>query len=561
MRRWIAILPALFLAGCGHWSPIIRSEMTDDQSVIENETDALLLVNIIEARDKAPLHFIEVPKVNGSIQANSQLQSIIPFLIKSGTPVAGSVTPQLTIQSNPSFEIDALDTKEFFTGMTTALDPKVVKFLIDQQLDSRLLMLLLVKSIQIQDAKSTATVKNTPRETADFVHQCILLHNEKGMECHARTNFEMFLKIVNAMENRSITANVYDEKTKLARKISLASDDISDFDPSQYKLEPAKPGSLKHKGFKKDSKKKSEKRNHSEPGKFDVFQGATTQKLAICFNGIAVGKEGKPDTAEDLCSDPDAETVEDLTSPDKPKKLAELRLARFPVQEPCSEKSTFGFCEFIERFIKAEKLAKSIGSCSELVDPDALPGVCRDENDHVTFRLAEADRIKSISHILGKYTIKFNLRTVSEIVRYLGDILYYQDTLKSDGDHNVPVTLGFDGKDESDVGCLSKSAPGQPIPPECIQRNDGFFFRVNDPDVPPRFTIAYRGQDFAVGTYTVLDCATEGSEATRHACTKDRLVPVARDHTLEVLSILNFLMNINKSATDIKTTPLVQVVP
>jgi hypothetical protein len=35
----------------------------------------------------------------------------------------------------------------------------------------------------------------------------------------------------------------------------------------------------------------------------------------------------------------------------------------------------------------------------------------------------------------------------------------------------------------------------------------------------------------------------------------------ARDHTLEILSVLHQLVGINKSASDIRATPTVQVLP
>jgi len=62
-------------------------------------------------------------------------------------------------------------------------------------------------------------------------------------------------------------------------------------------------------------------------------------------------------------------------------------------------------------------------------------------------------------------------------------------------------------------------------------------FQLNsDPD-HSRFSVRYRGEQYSVADHR------------------------PNDHTLEVLSIVNQLMNINKSANDLRTTPTVQLIP
>src|SRR5882672_1161826 len=56
MHRVLAIGLTVLLSGCGFSSAVIRSEALDFGEVIEDTTNKLLVINVLRARDKAPLH-------------------------------------------------------------------------------------------------------------------------------------------------------------------------------------------------------------------------------------------------------------------------------------------------------------------------------------------------------------------------------------------------------------------------------------------------------------------------------------------------------------------------
>jgi len=70
-----------------------------------------------------------------------------------------------------------------------------------------------------------------------------------------------------------------------------------------------------------------------------------------------------------------------------------------------------------------------------------------------------------------------------------------------------------------------------------------------------RFTLTYRDAEYAVANINALKGAprADGSGGAGSAQQKD--------HTIEILSVLHQLVNLNKSATDIRATPSVQVLP
>jgi hypothetical protein len=132
--------------------------------------------------------------------------------------------------------------------------------------------------------------------------------------------------------------------------------------------------------------------------------------------------------------------------------------------------------------------------------------------------------------------VRLHIRSVGEIFQFLGDLLQYQDEVRNYLESeprpkltlNTPVTFGYCPDDPSS-GC-----------------ND-IFFRLDSDPGSARFTLMYRDRNYAVANINSLSSGT--GDWPR------------RDHTIEILSVLHQLVNLNKSATDIRVTPSVQVLP
>jgi hypothetical protein len=140
-----------------------------------------------------------------------------------------------------------------------------------------------------------------------------------------------------------------------------------------------------------------------------------------------------------------------------------------------------------------------------------------------------------------KLELRLHIRSVGEMFQFLGDLLHYQDEmrryLESDPKPkvtlNTPVTFGY---------CPDDPGPG------C----DDIFFRLDGDRNNARFTLMYRDREYAVANINALDGAvrTDGPGNAHR-----------KDHTIEILSVLHQLVNLNKSAADIRATPSVQVLP
>src|SRR5580700_4838403 len=124
MRLAIMLTLAMSLCGCMASNTVVRSQAMSFDDIIEDTTDKLLVLNILRAKDKAPLHFDEIPSIHESITGTASVQAVWPFGPLNKSVARNTLTAGSGIQLAPSFELDNLATKDFVTGMSTPIDPK-----------------------------------------------------------------------------------------------------------------------------------------------------------------------------------------------------------------------------------------------------------------------------------------------------------------------------------------------------------------------------------------------------------------------------------------------------
>jgi hypothetical protein len=138
-----------------------------------------------------------------------------------------------------------------------------------------------------------------------------------------------------------------------------------------------------------------------------------------------------------------------------------------------------------------------------------------------------------------KLELRLHIRSVGEIFQFLGDLLHYQDRIKQHREQNpqapirmnTPITFGY-CTDNPEQGC------------------DDIFLRLDAGFCNARFSLYYRNKVYHVANYD-----SDGG----WACSPQNAT--GKDHTLEILAVLQQLVGLHRSATDIRSTPAVQVLP
>jgi len=492
----------MLLCGCGISNEIIKTDSLAFGEVIEDTTNKLLVVNVLRARDKAPLHFADIPVIRESMQQTAALAMLNVAGPVAGTTQRNTRSGAVTLQVSPSFELTHLQSKEFITGISSPIDPKIVKYWLDRGLDRRIVLLLFFSAAEIVETRSekgpvnTIKIMNSPRDAIDVIRG--RKHGFSGpaaLKCDTQSDFERYLKLLNLV--RTFFANTFRERRLLAKGMNLDPEKDSKNLQNFAALDQTKVQLVYDKGL----------------AAYSLYALSSEQKVAFCFYddrtapGLASPQYGMMQAGGEPISDRRScyQSVVDAPVEDSTKP----QLGETPVffRGPAEVKQESRFCEIYNRIAR------------------------------VTPRAPDADGYPRLQ-------VRLHIRSVGEIFQFLGDLLQYQDEVRNYLESeprprltlNTPVTFGY-CPDDPGAGC-----------------ND-IFFRLDGDPGNARFTLTYRDAEYAVANINALKGAprTDGSGGADNAH--------QRDHTLEILSVLHQLVNLNKSASDIRATPSVQVLP
>ena len=494
MHRFAALVLSIVLCGCGLSSPIIKSQAIFYDDVIEDTTNKLLLLNILRARDKAPLHFAHIPLIHESMQQSASLSVTAPFGWVRNSTLRNTGTAGVSVQMAPSFDVVHLNSKEFVTGIASPIDPKFVKYWLDRGLDRRIVLLLFFSSAEIVETMDsgrshTIRITNSPGEALDVIKQQGMADVQPAMRCDALSDFQRYLKLINSLT--TFYARAYTERRLLAENINL--------DPTKDIKELQGFASLDPSKVQWTKKDKS----------YTLYSISAEPKIALCFYDlnavsslIEAGASGQSDHKG--CY----QSVVETSSNDS--TLVQRSESPIFYKKPFDMTRPSEFCAQFNRF----------------------------------FAMGE----HSASEKRTKMELRLQIRSVGEMIQFLGDLLEYQDALERYSRErpkmslrlNTPVTFGYC----PEVAAEERAGSG------C---ND-VFFNLRRDSCNARFTVSYRNNLYSVANHSAPADSSEQDASCRPGY-------AAKDHTLEVLSVVNQLVDLRKSATDIRATPYVQVLP
>ena len=217
MTRWVPALLLISLGGCTFPAQVHRMGVSYNNAVA-NVSDELTLLNIARAEQRLPLHYTGFSRLNGSLTFtggggfNAAVHgpgttvtdtdaattaaagnSVINTVARAATTGGSLYTPSVTgsVTTGPNFDIDILDTQEFYRGVLQSIPFATVEAFLNQGIDSRLLMDLLIERVEytspidlpnqgIRKGDLIGTFINEPEDPAgapDFVKffQCFTL--------------------------------------------------------------------------------------------------------------------------------------------------------------------------------------------------------------------------------------------------------------------------------------------------------------------------------------------------------------------------------------------------
>ncbi len=170
------------IGGCSPYRGLrtdMASQAIEDYNTVQADTQSTLLArNILRAKDRMPRHFTGL----GTGQVVQQTTAGIgPFVFtddRSPINIGTSAVPEfnafalfkrsaslgLNVQSTPRIDLAALDSKEFITGMTSTVRYDVLHYFQRQGWPPHLMMMLFVRELQL----GPDTYSNYPGNPSEF---------------------------------------------------------------------------------------------------------------------------------------------------------------------------------------------------------------------------------------------------------------------------------------------------------------------------------------------------------------------------------------------------------
>jgi len=481
---FLALLCPL-LAGCS-LSPAINQQALDYFRADDLAANQIILLNILRAKDGAPLHFSELSQIRGQITVGGAASSTFPFgPFAHATQIPRNLaTIGLTVSSQPSFDISSLDTKDFTDGVMAPITPQTAEFFLDEGIDYRMVLMLLVSGIRTagspemllnapESARSVCYAVKPGPDAATSAYRIVPIDDigrgqlgvaaaaaeargqlvnrncPPGYDGYSEPEFFAFLRVIDNI-GRLYPVEIHDPPKPLGPPFALNMNQdlraIAALNPSQYTLRPLRDG------------------------KFQLMKLSHDDTVVLCEeNG------GAPTAASVLASGGEA-------------------MLRVP-KSAC--------------------------------DPDAQP--TDDDGDPAGGEDGPGGTV-----IIGKApdTFVLKLRSTFEVIQYVGQILAFQQA-ETAGNPTHPER------------CITVEP--QPAHPTTSTCGGGALFHLrHDTGLldPETASINFDGQFWSLPD-------PEPCNDPENRC----------DHTLETMSIISLLLNQNKSAKDIATTPAVQSVP
>jgi hypothetical protein len=435
----------------------INHQIFDYYQVNDQASNQIILLNILYARDGAPLHFSELSQIRGQMTASTSASTTFPFgPFNHATMIPRNLaTIGATVSTSPSFDIVSLDTKDFTAGVMAPITPQAIRFFLDEGIDYRMVMMLLVSGIR--PAGSSEMVLNAPNDSRKV---CIETPHQLGTNAELAnyriaaagetcannfSEFFAFLSIVNHI-NRLYPVSVQMPPKPVGPPFNLAMNDnlraVTSIDPAKYRLARLPSGQY--------------------------------QLMTVSHNSMLVLCEARGSGARVVSVVSAGEDV--------PSRVR---------ADACATRRSYDDDE-----------AVTAPSPASMVTIGVTPG-----------------------------TFALELRSTLEVIRYVGQILAFQEA-ESATFPKFPercVSLQFIPFDASHDTCSGAT----------LVR----LLKMPAAEPAPDFSVLYRGDRWSLPPSRTCQDAEH--------C----------DHSQETMSIISLLLNRNKSAKDIASTPAVQVVP
>ena len=176
----LLLIPLGLVSACAHLDRFANraSQMNVEVADSQNQT---LLLNILRAAHRAPMHFTELSTLSGTGTFSGTLAFALPFATLNNGNSTLSVSPSGMISQSPTFNIAVLETQEFYKGMLAPLTSQQMYMYLNEGLPPTLVFALALGQFELEIDKERLTIENNfhpiPKTGCDGLphqHDCFM---------------------------------------------------------------------------------------------------------------------------------------------------------------------------------------------------------------------------------------------------------------------------------------------------------------------------------------------------------------------------------------------------
>jgi len=168
------IVAGAICAGC---VPMAKFSTTATEYNLQTATaqDRTLLLNIVRAAHRYPMHFTELTTLTGSGTLTLGGTITAPIGILNGGMGTGSIAPTGSITETPTFNVAVLETQEFYQGMMKPMTAQQVATYLEEGFQPEIIFTLFLESIEYAPLPNW---KSSVLENNFHPIKCSNLHHE-----------------------------------------------------------------------------------------------------------------------------------------------------------------------------------------------------------------------------------------------------------------------------------------------------------------------------------------------------------------------------------------------
>jgi hypothetical protein len=534
-----ALLAILVLeAGCMHLNEFSTRATQFNVQVAASQNETLLL-NIVRASKRFPMHFSELSTLSGTGTITESGTLTIPFGSINGGMNNNSIAGTPSISESPTFNVAVLETQEFYQGMLKKLPLEQLATYVNEGVQPELMLMLGIGEIEYRESKAKPSIL-----IENNFHPIVVPRPDATaapLSCDPFTSqYECFREVLRVLLIKGLTL----EETKdVSNTGPLVGQDsfrdlrwVEQMDAKKFKVATVSWDDCPDIPALKDPKKPNSTDDDAKPVSEACPEGRNALPSPQQDTLKAGGRLYRVQAIESdwrFCFDePRGQQLQEAVQFQPPRSAIGQRLLALKIPEGSK-------CQYLaEKSKQLPKAQRTQGSKLAFFDEERARKA-KDISDKAVDSKAQSDQKDKDP----KYTLDLHIRSTEGVIYYLGEIARCDFELNA----KKPTNQASDSNPESPTpdACVM---PTIRVPYRSPAHQEDDLFKVSELAQRPSGAISAESVDGKI--------AVDWNER-RYEIEID---PSAQNRSGQVLRILTQLLALNRAAKDFPAPAIVPII-